>query len=196
MPMRVYEARHQNSAAAIDDASVGGEWSFGRLDRLDRFALDDNPQALDERVGFAVEQSRIRESDARHRRREVRMGVLPEPAPNAPNMPPMAAADEWRENFCVRCVFSRAKAGVWQRHPARRGASSSSGAHANKHFPLLPPRRPTWEVKKGSAASSQTRNPPVIHADVAMPTAVLRSVDNSLKFAGPWYTTLTRSSTV
>jgi hypothetical protein len=48
--MRIDEARHQNSAAAIDDASIGSERSFGWLDRLDRFALDDNPQALDECV--------------------------------------------------------------------------------------------------------------------------------------------------
>ena len=65
VPMRIDEARHQNSAAAIDDASVGGERSFGRLDRFDRSAFDDHPQALDERIRLAVEQPQVGEHDGR-----------------------------------------------------------------------------------------------------------------------------------
>jgi regulator of protease activity HflC (stomatin/prohibitin superfamily) len=66
VPVRIDEARHQNSAAAIHDARVGGERSFGRLDRLDPLALDDNPQALDERVRLAVEEPQVGERDGRN----------------------------------------------------------------------------------------------------------------------------------
>jgi len=66
MSVAIDEARHQNSAAAIDDASVGSERTLGRLDRLDPFALDDNPQALDERVRLAVEEPEVGERDARN----------------------------------------------------------------------------------------------------------------------------------
>ena len=76
VPVRVDEPRHQDSAAAIDDASVG-ERSFGRLDRLDRFALDDNPQALDERVRLTVEEPEVGKHDGRNWRRRSGRGHAP-----------------------------------------------------------------------------------------------------------------------
>ena len=69
VPVRVDEARHQNPAAAIDDPDVGVERGFGRLDRLDRLAVDHNPQARQERVRLAVEQPHVGERDARARPR-------------------------------------------------------------------------------------------------------------------------------
>jgi hypothetical protein len=50
----------------IDDASVGSERTLGRLDRLDPFALDDNPQALDERVRLTIEEPEVGERDGRN----------------------------------------------------------------------------------------------------------------------------------
>ena len=79
--------------------------------------------------------------------------VLPEPAANAPGV-----IGEWRENFRERRQFSRANAGVWQRHPARRGVSPSSGAHRNIRFSL--DLRPCAAIGRSKPRLCRTGGPP------------------------------------
>jgi hypothetical protein len=64
VPVGVDEARHQHPAPAVDDPGVRVERGFRGLDRLDPPAIDDNPQALQQHVGLAVEHERICERDA------------------------------------------------------------------------------------------------------------------------------------
>jgi hypothetical protein len=45
-------------------------------------------------------------------RAEAGPGVLPDPAAKTLSEAPMAAMDEWLENFCARWAFSRANDGV------------------------------------------------------------------------------------
>ena len=90
VPVRVDEARHQNPAAAIDDADVGDERALGRLDRLDRLAVDHDPQTRQERVRLAVEQPYVGERDGASSAAPKRgAGVLPDPAANTPSEAPV-----------------------------------------------------------------------------------------------------------
>jgi len=67
---------------------------------------------------------------------DARVEALPDPAANALNV---AAAPDGEENLSARRLLSRAKAGVWQRHPAERGPLWSSGAHVNISIPQMRP---------------------------------------------------------
>jgi hypothetical protein len=104
--VRVDKARHQNPVAAIDDPDVRVERGLGRLDRLDRPAVDDDPPARQERVRLA---RTLVKATRELGPAEARLGVLPDPVANTPNEAPM---DEARENFRARCAFRRANAGV------------------------------------------------------------------------------------
>src|SRR5580658_8150653 len=78
MPMRVYHARHQGPAAAVDDLRSIRRGKLVRGKRLDPSSLDQKAKPALQRRGFAVEQEEIREQDGSEGVRRLRRGAARE----------------------------------------------------------------------------------------------------------------------